>query len=65
MSWGQLALTLLIGGGVVRTLPLELLSFVQSGNDQLGALAALVLTIPPMLPLGVLQVGTRRTGAAL
>ncbi len=65
VSWGQLAITLLIGGGVVRTLPLELLSFVQSGNDQLGALAALVLSVPPMLAIGLLQMGVRRTGASL
>jgi putative spermidine/putrescine transport system permease protein len=65
VSWGQLALTLLIGGGIVRTLPVELLSLVRSGNDQHGALAALVLSVPPALALGLLQVGARRTGAAL
>jgi putative spermidine/putrescine transport system permease protein len=65
VSWGQLALTLLIGGGVVRTLPVELLSFVQSGSDQVGALAALVVSLPPMLAIGLLQAGIRRTGAAL
>ena len=65
VSWGQLALTLLIGGGLVRTLPLELLLLVRSGDDQLGALAAVVLSAPPMLALGLLQVATRRTGAAL
>ena len=63
VSWGQLAMTLLVGGGVVRTLPVELLSFVQSGNDQLGALAALVLSVPPMFAIGLLTLGARRTGA--
>ncbi|MGE0590952.1 MAG: ABC transporter permease [Vicinamibacterales bacterium] len=63
VSWGQLAITLLIGGGLVRTLPVELLSFVQAGNDQLGALAALVLSAPPMLAIGLLRGGARRTGA--
>jgi hypothetical protein len=43
----------------------ELLSFVQSGSDQLGALAALAVSVPPMLAIGLLQVGIRRTGAAL
>ena len=65
VSWGQLAITLLIGGGVVRTLPVELLSFIQSGNDQLGALAALLLSLPPVLAIGLLQLGTRRTGVSL
>lgn len=62
VSWGQLALTLLIGGGVVRTLPLELLAFVRSGDDQLGAAAALVLAVPPLLGLGLVQTATRRAG---
>ncbi len=65
VSWGQVALTLLIGGGVVRTLPVELLSLVQSGSDQLGALAALAVSVPPMLAIGLLQAGIGRTGAAL
>lgn len=65
VSWGQLAITILIGGGLVRTLPVELLAFVRAGDDQLGAAAALVLTAPPMLALGLLQAGTRRSGASL
>jgi putative spermidine/putrescine transport system permease protein len=65
VSWGQLAITLLVGGGLVRTLPVELLSIVQSGNDQIAALAALVLGLPPMLAVGVLAVGARRTGATV
>lgn len=65
VSWGQLALTLLVGGGVVRTLPVELLSFVQSGNDQFGALAALVLSVPPLAAIGLLKAGTARSGAVL
>ncbi len=64
VSWGQLALSLVIGGGLVRTLPIELLSLVGSGNDQHGALAALLLTIPPAVGLGLLQLAVRRTGAA-
>lgn len=63
VSWGQLALTLLVGGGAVRTLPVELLSFVRAGDDRVGALAALLLTVPPVLALGLLQAGARRTGA--
>ena len=65
VSWGQLALTLVVGGGLVRTLPVELLSIVQSGNDQVAAFAALMLSVPPMFAIGLLTVGARRTGASL
>ena len=61
VSWGQLALTLLIGGGLVRTLPVELLAFVRAGDDQLGAAASLVLMVPPVFGLGLLHAATRRT----
>lgn len=63
VSWGQLALTLMVGGGAVRTLPVELLAFVRAGDDRLGAAAAIILTIPPALALSMLQLGARRTGA--
>ncbi len=62
VSWGQLALTLLVGEGAVRTLPVELLAFVNSGDDRLGALSALVLTLPPLAGFGLLQRATSRTG---
>lgn len=64
VSWGQLALTLLVGGGAVRTLPVELLSYVRAGDDRIGAAAALLLTVPPALAIGLLSVGARRTGVA-
>lgn len=63
VSWGQLALTLLVGGGAVRTLPVELLAFVRSGDDRLGAAAALLLTVPPAIAFGLLRTGAHRTGA--
>jgi len=62
VSWGQLALTLLVGGGAVRTLPVELLSYVRAGDDRLGAAAAILLTLPPALAIGLLSLGTKRTG---
>ena len=65
ISWGQLAMTLLVGGGLVRTLPVELLSIVQSGDDRAGAIAALILSVPPMFAIGLLSVGARRAGASL
>ncbi len=63
VSWGQLALTLLVGGGVVRTLPVALLSFVRAGDDRLAAAAALLLTAPPLVAFALLQRATRYTGA--
>lgn len=64
VSWGQLALTLLIGGGIVRTLPVALLSFMRAGDDRLAAAAAVLLTLPPLIAFGLLQRGARFTGAA-
>lgn len=65
VSWGQVALTLVVGGGLVRTLPVELMSIVQSGNDRIAAIAALMLTAPPLLMIGLLTMGARRAGASL
>jgi putative spermidine/putrescine transport system permease protein len=65
VSWGQLAITLLVGGGLVRTLPVELMSLVQSGADQVGAFVALILSVPPMFAIGLLTVAARRAGAAV
>jgi len=64
VSWGQLALTLLVGGGVVRTLPVELLAIIRSGDDHLASVAALLLTLPPLLALGALRGGAETTGVA-
>lgn len=64
VSWGQLALTLLVGGGIVRTLPVELLAIIRSGDDHLAAVAALLLTVPPLLALGALRGGAETTGVA-
>ena len=62
VSWGQLALTLLVGGGVVRTMPVELLAIIRSGDDHLASVAAILLTIPPLIALSVLKGGAERTG---
>ncbi len=62
VSWGQLALTLLVGGGVVRTMPVELLAIIRSGDDHLAAIASMLLTIPPLVALSVLKGGAERTG---
>jgi len=64
VSWGQLSVTLLVGGAAVRTLPVELLGFVRSGDDRLGAIAALLLALPPVVAFALLERGARRTGVA-
>jgi putative spermidine/putrescine transport system permease protein len=49
ISWAQVPLTLVLGGGVVRTLPLEVASLAQSGQDGLAAAAGLLLTVPALV----------------
>src|SRR5918994_1041993 len=63
VSWAQVPLTLLIGGGAVRTLPLELLAFVRAGQDRYAATGALLLIVPAAaaIALGLLA---RRSEAA-
>ncbi|MEO5904771.1 MAG: ABC transporter permease subunit [Gemmatimonadaceae bacterium] len=65
VSWAQVPLTLLIGQGLVRTLPLELMSYVSAGQDHLAATAGLVLTIPPLALLVVTALAVRRLGAVI
>ncbi len=61
VSWSQVALTLLIGGGRVRTLPLELFSYLRSGQERYAAVAALLLTVPPLLALVAARYAAGRT----
>ncbi|MCU0618898.1 MAG: ABC transporter permease subunit [Gemmatimonadaceae bacterium] len=51
VSWGQVATTLLVGEGAVRTLAVEVLAVVRSGDDRRAAWAALLLTVPPLAVL--------------
>jgi putative spermidine/putrescine transport system permease protein len=51
ISWSEYILTLLIGGGVVRTLPLLLFSFIGGPDTALAAALALVIVVPPLLLL--------------
>lgn len=52
ISWSQVLVTLLIGGGTVTTLPMLLLAFVASGDHALAAALSLVLLIPAFVVLG-------------
>lgn len=48
VSWSQYLSTLLIGGGHVRTLPLELVAFQRSGDEAVAASLALVFVAPAL-----------------
>lgn len=51
VSWSQVPLTLVIGGGIVRTVPVAVYDYVRSGEARYAATGALLLTIPPILAL--------------
>lgn len=63
VSWAQVALTLIIGGGRVRTLPLEVFAYLQAGQDSFAATGALLLVIPPLLALGAVRFAVARAEA--
>lgn len=65
VSWAQVALTLLVGGGAVRTLPLDVLAMLQAGQDQRAAAGALALAIPALIVLGASRVAARNTAAVV
>jgi putative spermidine/putrescine transport system permease protein len=60
ISWAQVPLTLLVGAGAVRTLPVEVLAFVRAGQDQLAAAGALLLVIPALAALSGASLVARR-----
>jgi putative spermidine/putrescine transport system permease protein len=51
ISWSQYALTLLVGGGRVLTLPLLLFAFAGSGDLSLAAALSLVFVAPAVVIL--------------
>lgn len=55
VSWAQVPLTLLIGQGVVPTLPLEVFAYLEAGQDALAATGALLLILPPVVVIGITQ----------
>jgi len=63
VSWAQVATTLVIGGGRVRTLPLEVFAYLQAGQDRLAATGAILLVIPPLLMLGAVRFAVERAEA--
>lgn len=49
ISWSEYVLTLLIGGGTVRTLPLLLFATIGSSDLTAAAALSLVVALPPLL----------------
>ena len=64
ISWTQFALTLVVGGGAVRALPLEVFALVRAGQDRAAAIGALLLIVPPLAALAGLRWAARRTAVA-
>ncbi len=61
ISWTQVALTLVVGGGAVRTLPLEVFAYIRAGQDRAAAVGALLLIVPATAALAALRWAVRRT----
>jgi putative spermidine/putrescine transport system permease protein len=51
ISWGEYVLTLLVGGGAVKTLPLLLYAYLGSTDVPVAAALGLALVLPPVLLL--------------
>lgn len=64
ISWTQFALTLVVGGGAVRALPLEVFAFVRAGQDRPAAVGALLLVVPALATLAALRAVAGRELAA-
>lgn len=65
VSWAQVALTLLVGGGAVRTLPLDVLAMLQAGQDQRAAVGAIALAVPALVVLAASRAAARSTSAVV
>jgi len=65
VSWAQVPLTLLIGGGAVRTLPVEVLAFVRAGQDRYAATGALLLIVPAAVAIALGLAARRNEPAPL
>lgn len=61
VSWSEYILTLLIGGGTVRTLPLLLFAAIGSSDLTAAAALSLVVALPPLL---LVVASARRLGGA-
>lgn len=57
ISWSEYVLTLLIGGGAVKTLPLLLFAYARGSDLTEAAAVAVMLTVPPLVLLGLVARG--------
>ena len=57
ISWSEYVLTLLIGGGVVRTLPLLLFAHLRTADYTEAAAVAVLLAAPPLVAIAALARG--------
>lgn len=53
ISWSEYILTLLVGGGTVRTLPLLLFATIGTADYTAAAALALVIAVPPLVLISV------------
>lgn len=60
VSWAQVPLTLLVGQGRVRTLTVEVLAWLQAGQDPLAAAGSTLLAVPPLLLMALAGLAIRR-----
>lgn len=65
VSWAQVPLTLVVGQGLVSTLSVEVLAYVQAGQDRVASVAALLLTVPPLAAMALVGLAVRRAEAVL
>lgn len=65
ISWAQVPLTLVLGGGRVRTLAVEVVAYVQAGQDRYAATAGLLLVLPALLALTLARRSADRTAVVM
>ncbi len=65
ISWSEYALTLLMGGGTVKTLPLLLFAYARGPDPTRAAAVALVLILPPLLLMALVVRGLSGRGGTL
>ncbi|MDQ6839680.1 MAG: ABC transporter permease subunit [Actinomycetota bacterium] len=68
ISWSEYILTLLVGGGTVKTLPLLLLAYIGGADLNQAAALALVFVLPPILlliPMTKYLTGNQRAAIGL
>ena len=65
ISWSEYALTLLIGGGTVKTLPLLLFAYAGGPDPTEAAAVALTVIVPPLLLMALVVRGLSGRGGTL